>query len=205
MLFDEIKTAAAFIRQQSSLVPRTGIVMGSGLSHLVDEVKVDAVIPYQDIPHFPKSTVAGHAGQLILGHLSGVPIVAMAGRFHYYEGYEMEKVTLPIRVMRELGAESLILSNAAGSVNPAYELGDLVFIRDHINLMPANPLRGPNDGRLGLRFPDMLHAYDALFLTWAEEIAVAQQINVHKGVYAAMPGPNFETPAEYHFFTYDRC
>ena len=199
MLYDRIKQATDFIRQRTSLVPRFGIVMGSGLGQLADDIEVETAIDYTAIPHFPVSTVSGHAGRLLLGQLSGVPVVAMAGRFHYYEGYSMQEVTLPIRVMKMLGASHLVLSNAAGSVNPVYELGDIVFISDHINLIPGNPLRGPNDERLGIRFPDMLHTYDQAMLDVGRAIARHRGINAHTGVYAAMPGPNFETPAEYNY------
>ena len=199
MLYDQIKAAEKYIRQRTSLVPQFGIVMGSGLGQLADDIEAEETIKYSDIPHFPVSTVVGHAGHLIFGKLSGVPVVAMAGRFHYYEGYSLQEVTLPIRVMKSLGAEKLILSNAAGSVNPTHQLGDLVFIKDHINLLPDNPLRGPNDERLGLRFPDMLHAYDKEMLHYAVKVAKENNIPAHTGVYIAMPGPNFETPAEYNF------
>ncbi|MEO1259882.1 MAG: purine-nucleoside phosphorylase [Bacteroidota bacterium] len=199
MLYDQIKEATDFIRQQTSLVPRFGIVMGSGLGRLADDIEVETAIDYAAIPHFPVSTVSGHAGRLLLGLLSGVPVVAMAGRFHYYEGYSMQELTLPIRVMKMIGASRLVLSNAAGSVNPAHKLGDIVFIHDHINLLPDNPLRGPNDDRLGIRFPDMLHTYDKEMLSAAKLIAEGAGITAHSGVYAAMPGPNFETPAEYNY------
>ena len=199
MLYDQIKQATSYIRKIIPLVPRFGIVMGSGLGQLADDIEPEAVIEYHQIPHFPISTVEGHAGHLILGHISGVPVVAMAGRFHYYEGYSLQQATLPIRVMKDLGASHLILSNAAGSVHPAHELGDLVFIKDHINLLPDNPLRGSNDERLGVRFPDMLHAYDRAMLDCAVRVAKENNIPAHTGVYAAMPGPNFETPAEYNY------
>ena len=199
MLYDQIKQASAYIRSRTSLVPRFGIVLGSGLGQLAEDIEAEVVIDYQHIPHFPTSTVAGPSGRLILGHISGVAVVAMAGRFHYYEGYSLQQVTLPIRLMKELGATCLILSNAAGSVHPAHELGDIVFIKDHINLLPDNPLRGPNDSRLGVRFPDMLHAYDKSMLDFAVKVAKENNIPAHVGVYAAMPGPNFETPAEYHY------
>ncbi|HHM21724.1 MAG TPA: purine-nucleoside phosphorylase [Bacteroidetes bacterium] len=199
MLYEKIKEAEKCIRRHTPLIPRFGIVMGSGLGELANDIEAGAIIDYKDIPHFPVSTVSGHAGQLILGQLAGVPVVAMAGRFHYYEGYSMQEVTLPIRVMKSLGATRLILSNAAGSVNPDHQLGDLVFIKDHINLMPDNPLRGPNDERLGIRFPDMLHAYNTEMLRAAIAIAKANNIRAHTGIYAALTGPNFETAAEYRF------
>ncbi|MEZ4933068.1 MAG: purine-nucleoside phosphorylase [Saprospiraceae bacterium] len=199
MQYNKIKEAEKYIRQRTSLIPQYGIVMGSGLGQLAEDIMAEEIIAYKDIPHFPASTVSGHAGHLIFGKIEGVPVVAMAGRFHYYEGYSLQEVTLPIRVMKSLGVKKLILSNAAGSVNPQHALGDLVFIKDHINLLPDNPLRGPNDDRLGVRFPDMLHAYDPDMLNAALSIAKNNGITAHVGVYAAMPGPNFETPAEYNY------
>ncbi len=197
MLYDQIEEAVAFIRSKSSFQPRVAIILGSGLGALSDQIEATCIIPYKAIPHFPVSTVDGHKGQLVLGHLNGVPVVTMAGRFHYYEGYSLQQVTFPVRVMKLLGAKVLIASNAAGSVNPAHEVGDLVFIKDHINLLPGNPLRGPNDDRLGPRFPDMLNTYSKTLLAKALDIARAKGFRVHEGIYAALPGPNFETPAEY--------
>ncbi|MBK9014667.1 MAG: purine-nucleoside phosphorylase [Saprospiraceae bacterium] len=191
--------AAAFFAKQNRLQPRFGIILGTGLSGLANEIEVVESIDYQAIPHFSASTVRGHAGKLIFGKLAGANIVAMAGRFHFYEGYTMQQVTFPVRVMRALGVDTLMVSNAAGSVNGDMEAGDLVFIRDHINLHPDNPLRGPNDERLGVRFPDMLHAYDLGMLALASNIAQANNIRAHQGVYVALPGPNLETPAEYEF------
>ncbi|RME01329.1 MAG: purine-nucleoside phosphorylase, partial [Bacteroidetes bacterium] len=160
MLYDQIEQAVEFIRRKTSLNPRAAIILGSGLGGLTEQIETACIIPYGDIPHFPVSTVSGHKGQLVFGQLNGVPVVTMAGRFHYYEGYSLQQVTFPVRVMKMLGARLLIASNAAGSVNPGHEVGDLVFIEDHINLLPDNPLRGPNDDRLGPRFPDMLNTYD---------------------------------------------
>ena len=199
MQYNKIKEAVQYIRQHTQLIPQFGIVMGSGLGQLAEDIEAEEIIKYKDIPHFPASTVLGHAGHLIFGKISGVPVVAMAGRFHYYEGYSVQEVTLPIRVMKSLGANTLLLSNAAGSVNPAHKLGDLVFIKDHINLLPDNPLRGPNDERLGVRFPDMLHAYDPALLDFAVKVANENNITAYTGVYVAMSGPNFETPAEYNY------
>lgn len=203
MLFDQIQNAAAFLRSKTDFQPQFGIILGTGLSGLADEIEVVESVDYQLIPHFPVSTVQSHAGKLIFGKLAGAPtsvrVVAMAGRFHYYEGYSMQQVTFPVRVMKALGVETLLISNAAGSVNPEIEGGDLVFLRDHINLQPDNPLRGPNDERLGVRFPDMLHTYDPDLLELASSIAQANQIRAHRGVYVALPGPNLETPAEYEF------
>ena len=144
-LFDDIQESVAYLANRCSLQPRFGFILGTGLSDLADEITDAEEIPYGDIPHFPESTVQSHRGKLILGYLAGVPVVAMAGRFHYYEGYSMEQVTFPVRVLQAMGIERLIISNAAGSVNPAMEAGDIVFVRDHINMMPENPLRGPND------------------------------------------------------------
>lgn len=175
------------------------MILGTGLSELADEIENPVAIDFENIPHFPKPTAPGHRGKLILGAIEGVQVVAMAGRLHYYEGYSMQEVVFPVRVMRLLGADVLIASNAAGSTNPAYEAGDLVFIKDHINLQPANPLRGPNANELGPRFPDMLHTYDSDLLKAARQIAEEQGISAHTGVYASLPGPNLETPAEYEF------
>ncbi|MEZ4963496.1 MAG: purine-nucleoside phosphorylase [Saprospiraceae bacterium] len=199
MLYQNIQDALGYIRKHTDFQPGTGIILGTGLGRLADEIEAACTIDYKDIPHFPVSTVESHAGQLIFGHLSGVPVVAMAGRFHYYEGYSMQQVTFPVRVMRALGVERLVISNAAGSTNAAIEAGDLVFIKDHINLQPDNPLRGPNDERLGVRFPDMLHTYDRALMEKALEIARQHGIRAHTGVYVGLPGPNLETPAEYHF------
>ncbi len=199
MLFDQIQEAVRSIRQRTDFKPLFGLVLGTGLSGLAEEIEAVETIDYEDIPHFPVSTVQSHRGQLILGALAGAPVVAMAGRFHYYEGYTMQQVTFPIRVMKFLGVERLLLSNAVGSLNPAYEIGDLVFVKDHINLMPDNPLRGPNDERLGVRFPDLLHTYDREMIELAKSIAASLGIRAHTGVLAVMPGPNLETPAEYEF------
>jgi purine-nucleoside phosphorylase len=199
MLYDQIQNATAFLRSKTDFQPQFGIILGTGLSGLAGEIEVVESVDYQLIPHFPVSTVMGHAGKLIFGKLAGANIVAMAGRFHYYEGYSMQQVTFPVRVMKALGVHTVFISNAAGSVNADMEAGDLVFIRDHINLQPDNPLRGPNDERLGVRFPDMLHTYDRGLLDMATAIAQAHQIRAHRGVYVALPGPNLETPAEYEF------
>ena len=199
MLYEHIQEALSFIRKITGFQPITGIVLGTGLSQLADEIEVAESIDYKDIPHFPVSTVTSHAGKLILGNLNGVPIVAMAGRFHYYEGYSLQQVTFPIRVMKALGIGRIIISNAAGSTNADIEAGDLVFIKDHINLLPDNPLRGPNEKRLGLRFPDLLKTYDREMIKRALVIAKEKSITAHSGVYASLPGPNLETPAEYNF------
>lgn len=199
MLFDQIEESLSFIRTKTDFQPGTGIVLGTGLSQLADEIAVDCSIDYKDIPHFPESTVSSHAGKLIFGTLAGVAVVAMAGRFHYYEGYSMQQVTFPVRVLKALGIDRIFISNAAGSTNASIEAGDLVFIKDHINLLPENPLRGPNDERLGLRFPDMLYTYDRDLLGKAKKIAARHRIRAHTGVYVSLQGPNLETPAEYRY------
>ena len=199
MKYTQIQESLGFIRSKTDFQPDTGIVLGTGLSQLASEIEVVESIDYKDIPHFPVSTVEGHAGKLILGKLAGAKVVAMAGRFHYYEGYTMQQVVFPIRVMKALGIERIIISNAAGSTNGNIEAGDLVFIKDHINLLPDNPLRGPNDERIGVRFPDMLKTYDKGMIEQAMKIAAAHNITAHTGVYASLPGPNLETPAEYRF------
>ncbi len=199
MLYEEIQNATSFLRSKTDFKPQFGIILGTGLSGLADEIEVVESVDYHVIPHFPVSTVKSHAGKLIFGKLAGANIVAMAGRFHFYEGYSMQQVTFPVRVMKALGVETLLISNAAGSVNSDIESGDLVFLRDHINLHHDNPLRGPNDERLGVRFPDMLRTYDAELLELASDIAQANQIRSHRGVYVALPGPNLETPAEYEY------
>lgn len=199
MLYDQIQEAVKYIQSRTKLQPGTGIILGTGLGKLAEEIETEEVIEYARIPHFPVSTVQSHAGQLILGKIAGVNVVAMAGRFHYYEGYTMQQVTFPVRVMKALGVERLIISNAAGSTNADFEAGDLVFIKDHINLHAENPLRGPNDERLGVRFPDLLHTYDRQMLEKATEIARRHGIRAHQGVYVGLQGPNLETPAEYEF------
>lgn len=199
MIYDQIQEALQFIRSKTDLAPRFGIILGTGLGHLADEIEVAAEIPYGEIPHFPVSTVPGHKGHLILGHLAGQPVVAMAGRFHYYEGYSMQQVVFPVRVMKFMGIERLFISNVSGSTNENIHPGDLVFVRDHINLHPDNPLRGPNDERLGPRFPEMVFTYDRAMNARALDIAKTHDIRAHEGVYVALPGPNLETPAEYLF------
>ena len=179
--------------------PEVGIVLGSGLGKLADAIEAEAVIPYAQIPHFVQSTAIGHKGNLIFGKLSGKYVCAMQGRFHYYEGYPMEQVTLPIRVMAALGIKTLFVSNAAGGLNQDFSVGDLMIIRDHINLLP-NPLIGSNYVEFGERFPDMTAAYDQELITRAEEIALQEHIPIQKGVYLGNTGPSYETPAEVRFY-----
>ena len=199
MLHDQIQEALQFIRTQTASQPAYGIVLGTGLSTVAQEIQVETELEYGAIPHFPSSTVQSHAGKLIFGTLAGKSVVAMAGRHHYYEGYTPQQITFPIRLFKALGVETVFLSNAAGSTNEFIEAGDLVIVRDHINLQPENPLRGPNDERLGPRFPDMLHAYDPDLIWKALELARELNIRAHSGVYVALQGPNLETPAEYQF------
>lgn len=198
-LFDTIQQTRQFIQSKITTAPTVGIILGSGLGGLIDAVSIDTEIPYSDIPNFPESTVDGHAGKLVFGTLGGKNVVLMAGRFHYYEGYTMQEITFPVRVMRALGVETLIVSNAAGAMNRDYAVGDLVIIKDHINLFPEHPLRGPNDERLGVRFPDMSDPYDIRLVEKARKIADDQQLRVHTGVYVGLQGPTFETRAEYYW------
>ncbi len=196
---EEILEAVNFIRSKHKQSPRFGIILGTGLGALVSEMQIDLIIKYEDIPHFPVSTVESHHGKLIFGQIEEQPVVVMQGRFHYYEGYSARQITFPVRVMKVLGIEKLFISNASGGLNPSHEVGDLMIMNDHINLHPDNPLRGPNLDDLGMRFPDMSEPYDKEMITQALEIARLQHIKVHTGVYASVTGPNLETPAEYKF------
>ncbi|GEN31863.1 purine-nucleoside phosphorylase [Cerasibacillus quisquiliarum] len=191
-----IKEASAFIEKQIDTKPSIGLVLGSGLGVLADEIEQPVMINYEDIPHFPSSTVGGHEGRLVIGTLQGKHVVAMQGRFHYYEGYTMQQVTFPIRVMKELGIESLIVTNAAGGINEAFRPGDLMIITDHINNMGINPLIGPNDEQLGPRFPDLSSAYDRQYIDIARSCAESIGLLVKEGVYVANQGPVYETPVE---------
>ena len=197
MLYDRIRETTAWLQSRTTAKPVTGIILGSGLGGLVHEVNVDLEIPYREIPGFPVSTVEGHAGKMIFGRIGDKEVVMMAGRFHYYEGYTMDEVTFPVRVMQALGVTTLMVSNAAGGMNKAFKVGDIVFIKDHINLFPEHPLRGKNDDRLGPRFPDMSEPYNYALLEMAHKIANEQGLQVHEGVYAGIQGPTFETRAEY--------
>jgi purine-nucleoside phosphorylase len=199
-MYQAIQEAAAFIKQHTEDYTATvGIILGTGLGNLTDHIAIDFILPYGEIPHFPVSTVDSHKGQLVFGKLAGRNIIAMSGRFHYYEGYTMQEVTFPVRVLKALGITDLIISNAAGSTSPHIFAGDIVFIKDHINMQPENPLRGANDERLGVRFPDMLHTYNKAWNKKALAFAEKQGIRAHEGVYVALQGPNLETPAEYVF------
>ena len=196
---EQLKETVAYIRTVTKAAPPIGIILGTGLGALAEEITKDTVIPYEQIPHFPLSTVEGHAGRLLFGKLGGKDIVAMQGRFHYYEGYDMKQVTFPVRVMKELGIKVLIVSNACGGLNPQFNMGELVMITDHVNLQGVNPLTGKNDNSLGPRFPDMFNSYDRQFRNLAEQVAIDEKIPLQKGVYIGVIGPNFETPAEYRF------
>jgi purine-nucleoside phosphorylase len=191
-----IDEAAAYIRARTRIHPHLAIILGSGLGALADVVERDTTIPYRDIPHFPQSTVEGHQGTLVLGMLEGKPVVAMQGRVHLYEGYEAADVVFPVRVMRALGAETLLVSNAAGGLNRQWAAGDLMVIADHINFMGRNPLIGSNEPDLGPRFPDMSRPYDPALIRLAEAAALQEGIALRKGVYVAVVGPSYETPAE---------
>lgn len=199
-MLKRIKEAVAYINERITEIPKVGIILGSGIGDLANEIDADIKISYDEIPNFPVSTVKGHHGQLIFGKLNGVQVVAMHGRFHYYEGYNMQDVTLPVRVMKLLGIKSLFVSNASGGVNESFEVGDIMLITDHINLMP-NPLIGANIDEHGPRFPDMSEAYDKRLLSAAKKIARHQGINYKTGVYAAVSGPTYETPAEYKYIS----
>ena len=196
-LYDKIQATSAFIQAKIKNNPSVGIILGSGLGGLVDLIAKETSIPYADIPNFPVSTVEGHSGQLIFGKIGNCNVMLMAGRFHYYEGYSMEEVTFPVRIMKALGVETVIVSNASGGTNPTFNIGDLMILKDHINICPEHPLRGPNDERLGTRFPDMSQAYDLKLIELAKEIADEKGIAVRTGVYIGLQGPTFETPAEY--------
>jgi purine-nucleoside phosphorylase len=197
--WEHVQAASKMVGSRWSGKPTVGLVLGTGLGALAREIEAEATIPYPEIPYFPRSTVESHKGQLVCGKLAGQPVMAMEGRFHLYEGYSPSQVTFPIRVMKELGCRLLIVSNAAGGLNPLTNKGDLIVIEDHINLMGLNPLIGPNDDRLGPRFPDLIEPYDRDLQNLALKIALEQNIVAHKGVYVAVVGPNLETRAEYRF------
>ncbi|MBC7949224.1 MAG: purine-nucleoside phosphorylase [Chitinophagaceae bacterium] len=196
-LFKDLKAAVKFLQKRYKQVPEVGIVLGSGLGDFTNDIVIEKEVSYKDIPNFPVSTVKGHSGKLIFGKLGGKTVVVMAGRFHYYEGYDSNDVVFPIRVMKLLGVETLFLSNAAGGVNPEYRVGDIMIIRDHISLYVPNPLVGPNIEEFGPRFPDMSEPYKRTLIQRAKEIASANQFELKTGVYFGVTGPTFETRAEY--------
>ncbi|WP_339815190.1 purine-nucleoside phosphorylase [uncultured Imperialibacter sp.] len=195
----QIQEISQFLQSKTAVRPETGIILGTGLHSLVDEVTIADVIDYKDIPHFPVSTVEFHKGKLIFGHIGQVPVVVMQGRFHFYEGYSMQQVTLPVRVMKLLGIKRLFVSNASGGLNPDFQNSDMMMVTDHINLFTENPLRGKNLDTLGDRFPDMSEAYDRGMMKLARQIAKEEGIDLKEGVYAGVEGPNLETPAEYKY------
>ena len=199
MTITQIKEAVNYIKAQNAPNPEFGIILGTGLGALVEDIDVDLIINYEDIPHFPVSTIEFHSGKLIFGTLGGKMVVVMQGRFHYYEGYNMKEVTFPVRVLKMLGIRKLFVSNAAGGLNRSFQISDLMVINDHINLMPENPLTGKNLDELGGRFPDMSAPYDPEMVNEALNIGKKNNIRVHDGVYAAVPGPNLETRAEYKY------
>lgn len=198
-LYDQIQEAVREIRKSWPGTPHAGIILGTGLGNLAEQIDIEATLDYESIPNFPRSTAISHRGRLVCGKLDGLPVVAMEGRFHKYEGYSLKQITLPVRVMRALGAELLVLSNACGGMNPYFRCGDIMLIEDQINLMGDNPLIGINDDRLGPRFPDMSEPYDHELIERALDVARRENIRAHQGVFVAVTGPNLETRAEYRF------
>lgn len=197
-MLQQIQETADYIQKRTNqFQPIAGIILGTGLGGLVKEIDTKFIIPYEEIPHFPVSTVEGHSGKLIFGYISNKPVMVLQGRFHYYEGYTMNQVVFPVRVMKKLGISTLFLSNASGGVNPAFEVGDVMILNDHINMLPSNPLLGPNIPELGPRFPDMSEPYDRELIARAKAITQKLGYKVHEGVYISVSGPCFETPAEY--------
>lgn len=196
-MLEQIHQASKYLQSKYSQPIDAAIILGSGLGNLATEINIELTIPYSEIPNFPLSTVEGHSGKLIFGKLGNKTVMAMQGRFHYYEGYDMKTVTFPVRVMKAMGISNLIISNAAGGMNEHFEIGELMIIEDHINLFPENPLRGKNDSSLGVRFPDMSAAYHKPWINLAIEIGKKNNIKLSKGVYVGVPGPTLETPAEY--------
>jgi len=199
-MIEKIKETAAYLSEKTGFKPVAGIILGSGLGGLVNAIDIKHQFDYSEIPNFPVSTVEGHDGKLIFGLLGGKQVVAMKGRFHYYEGYPLQQVTFPVRVMKLLGVQTLFVSNAAGGLNPSFEVGDLMIIRDHINFFPDNPLRGKNLEEMGTRFPEMSQVYSTKLIGRAKEISRKNKIRFQTGVYIGSPGPTLETPAEYNMF-----
>jgi purine-nucleoside phosphorylase len=198
-LYDQIQEAVGFIRKTWAGKPVAGIILGTGLGGLADEIEAEAVFPYEQVPHFPRSTAPSHKGQLVCGKLAGKTVVAMEGRVHFYEGFSLKQITFPVRVMKALGCTHLLVSNACGGMNPQHVKGDILLIEDHINLLGDNPLIGPNDDRLGERFPDMSQPYDKELMALAKRVALEERIACHTGVFVAVAGPNLETRGEYRF------
>jgi purine-nucleoside phosphorylase len=198
-LYEQIQEAKRSLQSRWKGKPRVGIILGTGLGGLVEEIEAEAVLGYGEIPHFPVSTAPGHVSRLVCGRLGTQTVMAMEGRFHFYEGYSLKQITFPVRVMRAMGCDVLIVSNACGGMNPQWAKGDIMIMEDHINLLGDNPLIGPNDERLGIRFPDMSAPYDKELIALAQRVALEEKIVCHKGVFVAVPGPNLETRAEYRF------
>lgn len=196
-MWNKVQDTVKFLQEKGITTPDYGIILGTGLGNLVEKIDIEITIPYEEIPNFPVSTVAGHSGELIFGTIGNKKVVAMRGRFHYYEGWTMEQTIFPVRVMKFLGVENLIVSNASGGVNPIFKVGDIMLITDHINFMPEHPLNGKNDERFGPRFVDMHESYNHEMIAKMEKIAIKQNIPIQKGIYLALQGPTFETPAEY--------
>jgi purine-nucleoside phosphorylase len=199
-MLGKIRATSSYIQERIKFKTEIGIILGTGLGGLVKEIEIELCIPYSDIPNFPVSTVEGHQGQLIFGRLGGKNVIAMQGRFHYYEGYSLKEVTFPVRVMKFLGINTLFVSNASGGLNPKFKIGDLMMINDHINMFGNSPLMGPNHKELGPRFPDMSQPYNLHLRNLAHKIALKNQIDLKEGVYVGVAGPTFETPAEYRMF-----
>lgn len=197
-MWEKVQETVKYITDKTGFRPVYGVILGSGLSGFSRDIEIEFSLPYSEIPNFPISTVEGHKGALLFGTIAGKKVIAMQGRFHYYEGYKMQEVTFPVRVMKYLGVEKLIVSNASGGVNPAYTVGDIVIIHDHINLMPEHPLRGQNDNRFGPRFVNMSEPYSRKMIAKAKEVAAKLEIEVKDGIYLSLQGPTFETLAEYH-------
>lgn len=198
-LYDRIDAATSAIRKRWDKTPTVGIILGTGLNQLAEDLTIDVSIPYNEVPGFLTSTAPSHKGTLTCGELAGKTVMVMEGRFHFYEGYSLQEITFPVRVMKAMGCEVLIASNACGGMNPQYQRGDIMVIEDHINLLGSSPLIGPNDDRLGVRFPDMLNCYDPELVKLTREVALKNQLSIHQGVYVAVTGPNLETKAEYRF------
>jgi len=196
-LHDELSALATFIRTRSTVVPKVALLLGTGLGGVAERIKAEATIPYHDIPGMPHSTAESHKGEVVLGHLAGIPVVAFSGRLHCYEGHTPAEVVVPVRLAKLLGAGTLIMGSAVGGLNPQFRVGDVVVLEDHINLMGVNPLVGPNDDRIGPRWPDMISTYDAKLIAHAETVALEERIQLRRAVYAGVLGPNLETRAEY--------
>jgi purine-nucleoside phosphorylase len=196
-MWEKVQDTVKFLQGKGITTPDYGIILGTGLGNLVDKIAIEIAIPYNEIPNFPVSTVAGHSGELIFGTIGAKKVIAMRGRFHFYEGWTMEQTVFPVRVMKYLGVEKLLVSNASGGVNPRFKVGDIMIITDHINMMPVHPLHGKNDERFGPRFVDMHDAYCKIMIAKMEAVARKLDVSVHKGIYLALQGPTFETPAEY--------